>query len=72
MATEQRPRTSVDDRARLAQAAAEAGFEDVLVIERDTARKVLTDRRQELLDRVREGEVESVRGLAPSIGTRLR
>jgi predicted transcriptional regulator len=67
MATEQRPRTNVDDRARLARAAAEAGFEDVLVIERDTAKRILTDRRRELLDRVREGGIESVRGLARAL-----
>jgi predicted transcriptional regulator len=67
MATEQHPRTNAESRARLARAAAEAGFGDVLVIERETARTVLTDKRQELLDRIRNEETESVRGLARAL-----
>ena len=50
---ERQPTADADDQARLARAAAEAGFEDVLVIERETAKAVLTDKRQELLDRIR-------------------
>jgi len=67
MAIERQPTADVDDRARLARAAAEAGFEDVLVVERETAKAVLTDERQELLDRIRSGGVGSVRGLARSL-----
>lgn len=43
------------------------GLEDVLVLDLDAATRVLTDKRRELLERVEEGDVESVRGLAADL-----
>jgi len=48
---------------------AEGGFSpDFLVIDFGTARSVLTDRRMELLETVRDEEVESVTDLAEMLG----
>jgi len=44
-----------------------AGIKDVLVIDRGSAVKVLTERRQELLQEIRDGDVDSVRGLARAL-----
>ena len=66
-----------DDRAakrrlfRLALAGgplAEAGYTDTLVLSRESAREALTPTRVELLDRLREGPVESIRALASELG----
>ena len=43
------------------------GLEDVLVLDLDTATRVLTEKRRELLERVDEGDVESIRGLAADL-----
>lgn len=43
-------------------------FEDVLVLDLDAAARVLTDKRRELLERIDEGKVESVRRLAAELG----
>ena len=51
-------------RSRMARALATSGFEDVLVTDRETAKKVLTEKRQELIARIREEDIESVRDLA--------
>jgi predicted transcriptional regulator len=65
------PRTDQDDdaerRSRIARALATNGFEDVLVTDRETAKAVLTEKRQELITRIREGNIESVRGLADAL-----
>lgn len=58
----------VEKRARMARALAEAGFEDVYVLDHESAERVLTEKRRELLDRIREGTVESVRDLADELG----
>jgi hypothetical protein len=56
-----------EQRSRMGRALATGGFEDVLVIDRETARKILTEKRQELIARIREGDIESVRGLADDL-----
>lgn len=56
-----------EQRSRMARALATSGFEDVLVTDRETARKVLTEKRQELIARIREGNIESVRALADDL-----
>lgn len=43
------------------------GLEDVLVLDLDAATRVLTEKRRELLERIDEGDVESVRGLADDL-----
>ena len=57
-------RNRAEKRAGIARALAKEGFEDVFVLDRESAERVLTANRTELLDRLRDGEVESVRGLA--------
>lgn len=57
-------RNRPEKRAKIARALAKEGFEDVYVLDRESAERVLTAKRTELLDRLREGEIESVRGLA--------
>lgn len=48
---------------------AEGGFSpDFLVIDFETAKSVLTDRRMELLETIRDEEVESVTDLAEQLG----
>ena len=44
-----------------------AGFDDVLLLDHETARRVLTEKRRELIDRIKDGDVESVRGLADDL-----
>lgn len=54
-------------KAEMTRALVEAGYDDVLMLDRDTARSVLTEKRQELLDRIAKGDVRSVRGLADDL-----
>lgn len=54
-------------RSRLARALATSGFEDVFVTDRETAKKVLTEKRQQLISRIREGDIESGRALADDL-----
>ena len=65
------PHTDADvdaeQRSRLARALATSGFEDVLVTDRETAKRVLTEKRQELIARISEGDIESVRALADDL-----
>lgn len=46
----------------------EAGLSDFIVIDKETAETVLTDRRLELLEYLRDNEVESVTALAEALG----
>lgn len=55
-------------KAKMTRALVEVGYDDVLMLDRDMARTVLTEKRQELLDRLDEGDVRSVRGLANDLG----
>jgi len=59
--------TPEDEHAELIQNLMTGGFEDVLVLDLDAAARVLTDKRRELLERIDEGEVESVRGIADDL-----
>lgn len=54
-------------RAAMARALASGGFEDVHVVDRGTAATLLTEKRRELIDRIAEGDVDSVRGLAADL-----
>lgn len=69
MAIESRtdPASNAERRSRMARALATSGFKDVLVTDRETAKTVLTEKRQELIARIREGGIESVRALADDL-----
>ncbi len=57
-----------EKRAEMARALTQAGFDDVLVLDRESAESVLTPKRRELLDRIEEGDIRSIRGLAADLG----
>lgn len=61
-----RERTST--RTEFARRLTEAGMSNFLVIDLESARSVLTDRRTELLETVRNGSIESVTDLAETLG----
>jgi predicted transcriptional regulator len=64
MATEQeRPTTKTEFIRQLT----EAGFSDFIVIDKDTAESVLTDRRLELLETVHSGRIDSVTDLSETL-----
>lgn len=56
-----------DEHAEFIQKLMTGGFEDVLVLDLDAATRVMTEKRQELLERINEGNVESVRGLSDDL-----
>ena len=56
--------TSTEGRIEFTKRLVEGGFEDVLVLQRATAERVLTEKRMELVEVVASGEVSSVRDLA--------
>jgi len=41
----------------------EAGLDDIVVLQRETAERVFTEKRSQLVDQIATGEVESVRDL---------
>lgn len=51
-------------KAEFARRLARGGYEDFLVLERETAERVLTEKRLELLDTLRAERVESISDLA--------
>ncbi|WP_049969414.1 HVO_A0114 family putative DNA-binding protein [Haladaptatus cibarius] len=53
---------------KLARALASGGFDDVLLLDYDSAERVLTQKRRELLDEIKNEDIESVRGLATQVG----
>ncbi len=55
-------------RTELVSTLARGGFSDVLLLDYDSAERVLTPKRRELLDRIKNEDVESVRGLAKQVG----
>ena len=55
---------AAEKRGEIARALAEQGMEDVFVLDRESAREVLTEKRTEILDTLKTEEVESVRHLA--------
>jgi len=59
---------ATEKRGEIARALAEGGMEDVFVLDRESAREVLTDKRTEMLDTLKSEEVESVRHLAETLG----
>lgn len=61
-------RNRTEKRAEIARALATAGFDDVYVLDRESAEQVLTPKRTELLDCLREEDVESVRDFARALG----
>ena len=64
MATQQkRPQTKTEFMRLLT----EAGLSDFLVLEKETAESILTDKRLELLERIRDTEIESVTSLADAV-----
>lgn len=58
----------VDRRAEIARALARGGMEGVQVISLETAQKVLTPKRYEIIDLLHDEDVESVRALARELG----
>jgi len=52
---------------QLAKDLAEQGYEDVLMLNRETAQKVFTEKRMELIEIIKEGETESVRELSRKV-----
>lgn len=52
----------------IVRAIGDAGYDDVLVLDEETASSVLTEKRRELFDRIESGDVDSVRGLAVEVG----
>lgn len=55
-------------RGRMARVLAANGFDGVQVISRESAREVMTEKRLELLERLRDGEFDSVSDLADAVG----
>lgn len=61
-------RRNPEKTTEIVRAIADAGYDDVLVLDEATASSVLTEKRRELLDRIESENVESVRGLAADVG----
>ena len=62
-------RDALEKRGNIARTlVTEGDFNDVCVLDRRGGRQVLTEKRLELVDHVRDEEVESVRGLADALG----
>lgn len=59
--------TPNEKRAAMARALATGGFDDVLVLRQSTAGEVLTEKRRELLEYLRDHEPESVRAAARAL-----
>lgn len=62
--TEEDGRDRIEQRRELAQSLARGGMESVQVISFETAERVLTPKRREIIETLRTVEVESVRQLA--------
>ena len=60
-------RDAAKKRGEIARALARQGIEDVYVLDRESAREVLTEKRTEILDTLKSEEVESVRHLAETL-----
>jgi len=59
--------TRIEQRATLARILVEAGLTDVLVTDRESARRLLSENHQELLKGVTDGEFNSVDALANTL-----
>jgi predicted transcriptional regulator len=52
------------ERTKFLRALAEAGYEDSLVLRRETAERVMSDERARIIEELRDGDVRSIRELA--------
>lgn len=57
----------MDKVTRMAMALADHGFDDVVVLRRAVGAKLLTEKRRELIDHLKENDPESVRALARAL-----
>ncbi len=57
----------MDDLLALSRTLATEGYEDVLFLELETARKVLTEKRLEIIEHIRDENIESIRDLARTL-----
>lgn len=55
-------------RQSFANQLAKAGFEDFYIIDPENARKLLTEKRREMITELREGDSSSIRELARNLG----
>ncbi|MFB6216786.1 MAG: transcriptional regulator [Candidatus Aenigmatarchaeota archaeon] len=58
----------IPPKLRLARRLEEAGYDDVLVLKKETVEEVMTEKRMELVETVDQKEVESVSQLADELG----
>lgn len=65
--SEQDVSAEVERREALADALTSAGYRDVYVLGREDARRVLDERREDILDYLRDNEVDSVTELADAL-----
>lgn len=64
MATEATERGEQNELQRYMVETSQAGYDDVLYTDADAARRILTEKRIEIIERLTEEEVESIRDLA--------
>jgi predicted transcriptional regulator len=57
----------MDKKTRMAIALAQNGFDDVVVLRQEIGAKVLTNKRRELIDYLKENDPESVRAVARAL-----
>lgn len=57
----------MDDLLTLSQTLVKEGYEDVLFIDLKDARKVLTEKRLEIIETIRDEDIESIRDLARTL-----
>lgn len=55
---------TMDESFRISKILSEHGFKDVLLLEPEDARKVLTEKRREIIELIKNERVESIRELA--------
>jgi len=67
MAAEPNADHRIVQRATLARVLAQAGLTDALVTDRESARQLLTDHHQELIQAIKEGEFRSVQAFASDL-----
>ncbi|ESP88010.1 HVO_A0114 family putative DNA-binding protein [Candidatus Halobonum tyrrellensis] len=56
-----------ESKAEFARRLARAGYEDFLILDREQAVEVLTDRREQLVDAIRREDPESITALAAAV-----
>jgi predicted transcriptional regulator len=60
--------TTRERKSTFAKRLARAGYEDFLILEKEDAESVLTEKRRELLDAIAAEEAESISALAERVG----